>query len=363
MAGFKVKHKDDHLFVRVKLSRSEAVSDAELEAFARIYIRGFLKPKKIRENLIEYTGPMGISLYERMKFSVTKHEFFLIVEQIIASYSKLRDNSLLTGRVLWDIHRVYYNESTKELQFLYIPFTATRAGGDILGLLDAVGYSAIPQPGQNSDYVSRFMFFLDTLSSFDETRIEKFIEHEDRTVVNTIKNHGAGQSGFMTDKPKDYYKHYADRDENAGDGSDPTNRLVEEENTRRLDEETGLLDEDESTGLPNDEEGTAMLNENQVNIRYPSLLRVLTEETVIVNKPVFRLGKGRSDADYFVTNNHAVSRSHADIITRGTRYFVMDLNSKNGTFINNQVIPAQQEVEIFDGNYLKLANEEFVFNV
>ena len=163
MAKFKAKRKDDHLFVRVKLSRGDAVSDAELESFARVYIRGFLKPKKIRKNLIEYSGPMGISLYERMKLPVTKYEFFFIMEQIVDSYQKLQRHNLLPGRVIWDIHQVYYNESTKELQFLYIPFTTAQVGGSMRALMDSIGYSAIPQQEPNTDYVSRFMFFLNSL--------------------------------------------------------------------------------------------------------------------------------------------------------------------------------------------------------
>ena len=102
------------------------------------------------------------------------------------------------------------------------------------------------------------------------------------------------------------------------------------------------------------------MTENEVH--YPTLYRVLTAERIALNKPVFRLGKERSYVDYFVTNNNAVSRSHADIITRGGRYFVQDLNSKNRTFINGQAIPPQCECEIFDGNRLTLGNEEFIFN-
>ena len=60
--------------------------------------------------------------------------------------------------------------------------------------------------------------------------------------------------------------------------------------------------------------------------------------------------------------NKAVGRSHADIITRGQRYYVMDLNSKNRTFINGQAIPSQQEMEIMDGDCVRLANEEFIFH-
>ena len=364
MAKFKSKNKDNHLFVSVKLTRSEAVSDEELGALARTYIRGFLRPQKLKKNLIQYTGPMGISLYERIKRPVTKYEFFFIIEQIVDSYQKLQQHKLLPNRVIWDMHQVYYNEATKELQFLFLPLTTVQNNGTISSLIETIGYSAIPQDEQNTDYISRFMFFLNSLPSFDISKIEKFIEHEDRKVVNTIKRHGGGQSGFMTDKQKDYYKHYDEKGDGADDGSDPTGLLVEDEETGLLDEEeTGLLDQDEATGLLIDEDGTALLDENQENIHYPSLFRTLTEETVVVNKPVFRIGKEKSYVDYFVTSNNAVSRSHADIITRGNKYFVIDLNSKNKTFIDDQVVPVQQEVGILDGDHLKLANEEFVFNI
>ncbi len=363
MTKFKAKRKDDHLFVRVKLSHSDVVSDAELESFASVYIRGFLKPKKLKKNLIEYSGPMGISLFERMRLPVTKYEFLFIMEQIVDSYQKLQRYNLLPGRVIWDIHQVYYNESTKELQFIYIPFITVQDSGSIRTLMDAVGYSAIPQQEHSGDYISRFIFFLNSLPSFDVQKIEKFIEREDRSVVNTIKKHGTGQSGFMTNKRQEYYKHYDEKSDDADDGSNPTGLLDDDEETGLLDEdETSLLDQDEATGLLNDDD-TALLDENQVNIHYPSLFRVLTEETVTINKPVFRLGKERSYVDYFVTDNNAVSRSHADIITRSKRYFVIDLNSKNKTFINDQVIPVQQEVEIFDGDHIKLANEEFEFRI
>ena len=58
-----------------------------------------------------------------------------------------------------------------------------------------------------------------------------------------------------------------------------------------------------------------------------------------------------------------MSRSHADIIIRDGRYYVFDLRSKNKTFINNRVLPTEHEIEIFDGDILKLANEEFLFRV
>lgn len=194
-----------------------------------------------------------------------------------------------------------------------------------------------------------------SLISYDAEKIEKYIFSEDRSVVNTIKRHNVGQSGFMTDKPQHYYEHYGRK--NADE--EATGLLADEE-------ATGLLNAaDEDTGLLNnyDEEATGLLNTQCEQIHYASMYRLLTNETFLINKPVFRIGKEKSYSDYFVANNNMVSRSHADIIARGGRYFIVDLNSKNRTFVNGTPIPAQQETEIHDGDAIRLANEEFEFRI
>ena len=98
-------------------------------------------------------------------------------------------------------------------------------------------------------------------------------------------------------------------------------------------------------------------------IKYPSLKRIFNGDVVKVTKPVFRIGKERSYVDYFVSNSNVISRSHADIIIRDNRYFITDLNSKNKTYINGRMIMPNCEVEIFDGDTITLANEDFLFKV
>ena len=354
MAKYKAKTKECQLIVKVKLSSGEKINERELDFFTRKYIRGLLKAKMVKKfgfTSVEYTGPIGISLFEQLKKPITKYDFLFIIEQIVDISQKVQVNSMSLNKVVWDIHNVFINETTREVQFIYLPLENVEKEADIIALIDSVVYSAKPVQEQNSDYISRFVYFMKGLPKFDAEQIEKFILQEDRSVVNTIKKHYAGQSGFMTDKPKDYYEHYDCDDEKTG--------LLEEATGLLEDEATGLLCEEE-TGLLVEEEETTLL-ENDEQVHFPSLFRVLTEENISINKPVFRLGKEKSYADYFVSNNNAVSRSHADIITRGQRVFVIDLNSKNKTYINDLPIPVQQETEIFNGDRLRLANEEFIF--
>lgn len=381
------KTKDCRLLVKVKASFRESFDEKALDAFARTYLRGFLKPKSVKKNLIEYSGPVGISLYERLKKPMTKRDFLFVMEQIVVAVQKIHSNNLSLNRLLLDIKYCFINDVTKEIQFLYVPTEKELDNHGVIAFMESIIYSVTPAAEKDTDFVSRFVYFLKGLKGFDPEKVEKFIAKEDRSVVNTIKKQNAGQSGFMTSKRKSYYDHYDKKQDEIGEDTDildedddeATGILDEDDDeaTGILDEEdeaTGMLDEedDEATGLLDDEatgllsedeeEGTALLDET-VNVHFPSLFRVLTEETISINKPVFRIGKERSYVDYFVTNNNAVSRSHADIITRGSNYFVIDLNSKNHTYINDQMLPVQCETEIRDGDRLKLGNEEFIFNV
>lgn len=143
-------------------------------------------------------------------------------------------------------------------------------------------------------------------------------------------------------------------------------------------EDTGLLESngygdtelfDDPLGTPPAIEETGLLTDvtpqsptGCVDDRYPYLIRRSMNERISINKPVFRIGKERSYVDCFISNNGAISRSHADIIKRGNRFFICDRNSTNKTYRNGYMLTPEDEVEIFDGDILQLANEEFEFH-
>ena len=94
----------------------------------------------------------------------------------------------------------------------------------------------------------------------------------------------------------------------------------------------------------------------------PWIQRCSNGERRNVDKPVFRIGKDKYHVDYFVDNNPAVSRNHAHIVSRNGRYFIVDDNSLNHSFVDGMIIPIQKEYEIFEGSNICLANEDFIFH-
>lgn len=395
------KKKDYKLTVTVKIAGQEVVNEQELDRFSRVYMRCFLKPMLMRKDVIEYTGPVAIPLVERLKKPISKRDFFSVMEYIVVAAQKLQSHNFPLNNLRMNIQNIYISETTKELQFLYVPVSGVNDNGNLVDLFRAVISCARPAAEGDTGYIARFRFFLDSLRILDLNEIEQFIYREDRTVVSVIKKNNVGQSGFMTSKPQHYQEHM-EQQEAADDATgileeedDSTGILFEEEPAfaavvqepeilyvqpecapqipyAEEEEATGLLIEPEQSAPVMDEmeeEGTCLLEETpqprvepKPVVVFPELIRVATGDVVKVNKPVFRMGKERSYVDYFVSDNNAVSRSHADIITRDGTYFVMDLNSKNRTYINNVPLAVQVETEIHDGDTLRLGNEEFTFH-
>ncbi len=379
----KAKTKECQLTIKAKASFGEIILERELDRFYRAYIRGFLRPKLINKRMIEFTGPIGVSLYERLKKPMSKRDFLFILEQIVVAVQKLKSNNLSPIHLITDIHYVYINEITREIQFLYIPLSEKNDSSDMLSFIDSIVYSANIISEEDKECVSQFKYFINNLLPFDVAKIELFVAKEDKSVVEAIKKQHPGQSGFMTDSHIHYYEHYEKKNFVDEDGTsvleeddetdvlqkEPMSIMAEDNDTTGLltedEEATGLLTEDnEATGLlTEDDEATGFLVDNRPYVHYPTLLRVSTGETIRINKAVFRIGKDQTCTHYHVSDNIAVSRKHVDIITRGNNYFVLDLHSRNHTYINSREIPTDCETPIFDGDRLRLGNEDFIFNL
>lgn len=357
---FKAKIKDSHLVVRTKISSQEEISEREFFVLEKRAGRGFLKPCLIKKRYLEYTGPAGHSLMEHLKKPVTKYEFFYIMAQIIDTSKKIQMYDLFLSNLVLDLHYVFINEFTKELQFVYLPIGAKHLRLDILEFMKSIVYCAKPNE-ESSDYIAKFQHFLKTQEYFRVGILEQYISKQDKDVAMQIKKQNVGYSDFITDKPQHYYEHYEPED------VDDT-ALLDEYVTTLLyeDEATGLLSEDEmdATGLLDDGDATTVLCESNEDtlIRQAYLLRVSTNTNIYIDKRVFRIGKEQSCVDYVVSDNPAISRSHADIITRGDHYFVYDHQSTNHTYIDDEELDAHIEIEIQEGSTLTLADEAFVFH-
>lgn len=95
----------------------------------------------------------------------------------------------------------------------------------------------------------------------------------------------------------------------------------------------------------------------------PHLIRIKNNEKIPLNKPVFRIGKERSYVDYFISDNTAISRGHANIIDHNGEFYVVDTNSTNHTYVDGAMIQSGVETKLTHGTKIRLANEDFEFRM
>ena len=330
MSKLKVSIKKSTVTAMMKAGRKERINETELSQLARIKPCGIMHVTKTKKDSVIYMCPANINLTDRLKKTISKYDFFFMMEQIVIMVQDVYNNGLNVNSVRFNMDDVYINEMTKEMYFIYFPIVGGQESADIVGFIENIIYTMTPVINEDTNYISRFMYYVRSFHGFNGNAIEKYISREERAVVNVLKNTAVTMQQTMQQQ------------------------IMQQGMQGSMDGTTVLSDDGISV--------QQIQQMQPVNYHFASLTRQVTGEKIELGKPSFVLGKNPEKSDYAVADNTNISRVHAVITTRNGRYYVMDQNSTNGTFINGRIIKAGQETEILPGDCLMLANEEFIFN-
>ncbi|MBH1941021.1 FHA domain-containing protein [Mobilitalea sibirica] len=112
-----------------------------------------------------------------------------------------------------------------------------------------------------------------------------------------------------------------------------------------------------------DDNPTCLLSEINQRIQY--FLKPVEETTydaIHITEFPFFIGKLKQNVDYCL-EKEVVSRYHAKLTMEGDRFYLTDLNSTNGTFINKESVPTYQPIEVKEGDEIAFANIKYRFEI
>lgn len=341
MSKLKVSIKKSTVTAMMKAGRKERINETELSQLARIKPCGIMHVTKTKKDSVIYTCPANINLTDRLKKAISKYDFFFMIEQIVIMVEDVYNNGLNVNSVRFNMDDVYINEMTKEMYFIYFPIVGGQESADIVRFIENIIYTMTPVINEDTNYISRFMYYVRSFHGFNGNAIEKYISREERAVVNVLKNKAVTMQQQIMQQ-----------------------QIMQQQTMQQqIMQQVMQGSMDGTTVLSDDGISVQQIQQMQpVNYHFASLTRQVTGEKIELGKPSFVLGKNPEKSDYAVADNTNISRVHAVITMRNGRYYVMDQNSTNGTFINGRIIKAGQETEILPGDCLMLANEEFIFN-
>lgn len=120
--------------------------------------------------------------------------------------------------------------------------------------------------------------------------------------------------------------------------------------------------EEPETMIYQEELGTTVLgpqNNNSSDKRLTYLGNKKIDD-IILNQYPFNIGSRKNGNEYFI-DEKVISRVHAKITSLNGKYYLEDLESKNGTYINGEILPVNTPYEIFPKDKISFADIDFRF--
>lgn len=101
---------------------------------------------------------------------------------------------------------------------------------------------------------------------------------------------------------------------------------------------------------------------NQPTLRFRSI-NAPVSINLQINSGEYVIGKSADKVDGVISFNKAISRVHCKITYQNGNYYITDLGSANGTFVNSKRILAQCPEIIKNGDAVRLANSDFLIEI
>lgn len=306
----------------------------------------------------------------------TKSTFAPMLKNILECLLSVKRAYFHQEKMLMDYNQVMVNPNTQKIYFVYVPIQNYNSGISLRDFLLNIIQFCTFSPNEDTSYAQDYINILNNGINFSEFELEQYINNLlGQNNVPVSSKIECPACHFLNDEGINYCIHCgckitgnASRDVNQiYNPVDPNNNVyqgqnnsgqqrVYKNNTQGLSD--GTIDLNSYVG------GTTVLGSGELERPTVAfLLRLKNNKKIIIDKPTFSIGKERGNCNYIIVDNKAVSRNHAKIVTKGKRYYVVDLGSTNHTYVDGHKIPEQTEVEIFSKTKVRLANEEFVFCV
>lgn len=350
MQKYKIVKKKGISQIVLKSQKGQQLCERELQTINGNKIAGLLPVEITQKNSI-YTLQYDITKYallkDYLKNPLTKGAFLHMLKNILATLKKLQEEFISQNYILLDTNYVTINPSTGQIYFICIPIqfydTNTSLKEFLLHIIQMCSFSNT----ENVNYVSEYIKILNQGTNISVFELEEYLiklsEPQKIDLMELQKKCPKCQSIFKNDSK------YCT---NCGHLILVRPTMTGE---RIFDPLATELEKTEILGKTVREIKTIVLTQK------PYLMCQETLEKIELKKFPFKIGKIKEESDYIVSHNNAVSRRHAEIFQENSRYYIIDKNSTNGTFINGIEITPNVKTEIYSGNKITLANEDFLF--
>lgn len=345
-------------------------SDYKLQMVMNNHIDGIM-PMKIEHinnnSIINYniSSKTRLSdLYARKQMS--GKELYSFIKDIKVVVEKMNEYLLDINSIAFDVELIYFNRQTGKYEFCYVP----KEQGDFqIEMRDLF------------DKLLEYINHNDKEAVMIAYGIQQLTIGGDFTLQDILKCAYENMQKFQPEKTDNKEKREISEEEVFEDSRnepvekkkglwDTIQALFRKKDKYKTADEAAWDDyigEEESLVVAEDAEPYNQREERTMILTNPSMIKpiVLTAigtETPIKIKPVdfpYIIGKSQCSCNFCI-DSAVVSRVHMRMLEELDDFFVEDLNSTNGTFINGEKLEPHKPQQINIGDKLTIANIDFI---
>lgn len=300
-----------------------------------------------------------------VKKGMSGEDFFQLIKAIKNLFESMKGYLLEPKNIMFDVSSIFIKRQSGKYMFCYCPENEGQIQDNLRTLFDRL----LEYTDHNDKKAVLIAYDIQRITISDDFTIgdlmqcaekhikeekeEKIVEKENFEVNRIIEDNIEEKTG------KNILKKFVEILKRKNKYKDEK-ELEEEEQYIEYFHECSYVAED--TDIYGSEyEDSTMLLTSSGPISTITLKSLNLEHELKITPNVFPcvLGNSKKSSDFLV-NNPVVSRVHMRIIEEFAGYYVEDLNSTNGTFVNDVKILPHEPKEIVIGDKITLANVEFI---
>ena len=249
---------------------------------------------------LQFKVPATLPLEQFLRKQLYKGEFLSILSNILNQLIYFNENNMPLNKLLLNVHYMYIELSTFDIQLLYIPVNKKFADCNVTEFIQTFIGKVRFANMASVECVDQILKFLDSKLMFN---LEEFYQY-----ILSLE-----QKSILEDQ-----------------------------------------------GEPEEESQTVQTTSESYSNPVPYLVRIKTNELIPILHKEFMVGKS-VNCDYQIIDNKKVSRKHAIFRISNGECYVRDNASTNHTFINGQLLQPGVEVMLSNDDNIRMGDEEFKY--
>ena len=249
---------------------------------------------------LQFKVPATLPLEQFLRKQLYKGEFLSILSNILNQLIYFNENNMPLNKLLLNVHYMYIELSTFDIQLLYMPVNKKFADCNVTEFIQTFIGKVRFANMASVECVDQILKFLDSKLMFN---LEEFYQY-----ILSLE-----QKSILEDQ-----------------------------------------------GEPEEETPVVQTTSESYSNPVPYLVRIKTNELIPILHKEFMVGKS-VNCDYQIIDNKKVSRKHAIFRISNGECYVRDNASTNHTFINGQLLQPGVEVMLSNDDNIRMGDEEFKY--